>query len=148
MPSPWTPPRRVRPIAIALIRDNERLLVSEGKSGDRTYYRPLGGGIEFGERGEATVRRELLEEIGLELGTVRYVATIENLFELDGHPGHQIVLVYDAELPPGLEIREHYLLVEEGAAPAHAIWIPIADFISGRAWLVPDGLSSHLVDGA
>jgi ADP-ribose pyrophosphatase YjhB (NUDIX family) len=146
MPTRWTPPRRVRPIAIALIRDGGRLLVMECHNGERTYYRPLGGEIEFGERGEAAVHRELLEEIDLELGSVRYLDTIENHYVLDGHPGHEIVLVYDAELPPGSTVRDRYVVTENGEATAQAVWLPIRDVVTGRAWLVPDGLARHLDD--
>jgi 8-oxo-dGTP pyrophosphatase MutT (NUDIX family) len=44
------------------------------------YYRPLGGGIDFSETGEEAARRELREELGVELGSVRFLGFLENLF--------------------------------------------------------------------
>ena len=95
----WTPPQRIRPIAVALLGPEGQLLAMEARDdvGARSFYRPLGGGIEFGERGEDALRRELREEISANLGRVTYVATIENLYEINGARGHEIVLVYDAD---------------------------------------------------
>jgi hypothetical protein len=44
-------PNTVRPIAIAIIRRGERIFVAEGTDDvtEETFYRPLGGLVEFGE---------------------------------------------------------------------------------------------------
>ena len=49
----------IRPIALAIIRDQGRILVFEGRDPlkPETFYRPLGGGIEFGERGAEALRK-------------------------------------------------------------------------------------------
>jgi ADP-ribose pyrophosphatase YjhB (NUDIX family) len=140
----WTPPRRIRPIAIALVKHAGRLLVMEGRDAlpARTYYRPLGGGIELGERGEAALRRELREEINAELGAVAYAGTIENIYELEGNLGHEIVLVYTAELADRALYSIETFAMAEGTG--RAIWIDVADVTSGAAWLVPDGLLTLL----
>jgi len=43
-------PNQIRPLAIYLFRDGDRILVGEGNDPVKreTFYRPLGGGIEFG----------------------------------------------------------------------------------------------------
>ncbi len=82
-------PLMIRPISLAVIRHDDRILVFEGHdpSRDERFYRPLGGGIESGERAEDAVKRELREEVGAELINVRYIGTLENLFDLlDSHP--------------------------------------------------------------
>jgi 8-oxo-dGTP pyrophosphatase MutT (NUDIX family) len=60
--------RRIRPLALAVIRRDDRILVFEAHDSvkDETFYRLLGGGIEFGDRGEEAIRRELVEELGVE----------------------------------------------------------------------------------
>ena len=89
--------KRIRPLAICVFRRNDRILVAEGYDSikKQTFYRPLGGAIEFGERGEDTVRRELKEEINVEVGELHYIGTLENIFIFNGTPGHEIVIVYD-----------------------------------------------------
>src|SRR5512140_1651840 len=93
-------PNRIRPLAICLFRNAGRILVFEGFDPvkQQTFYRPLGGGIEFGERAEAAVRREILEEIRAGTASLEYLFTLENIFTFNGEPGHEIVLVFDGRL--------------------------------------------------
>jgi len=60
-----TKKKRVRPLAICVVRRGDEILVSEGydASKQQRYYRPLGGAIDFGETGQAAAARELQEEI-------------------------------------------------------------------------------------
>ena len=50
-------------------------------------WRPLGGGVEFGERAAEAVGREFVEEIGQALVDVRLLCVLENLFVYDGSRG-------------------------------------------------------------
>lgn len=88
---------RIRPLALCLFRRDNKIFVSQGYDSltDETFFRPIGGKIEFGERGHETVVREVLEEIKAEVTDIRYIGTLENLFEYEGKPGHEIVLIYD-----------------------------------------------------
>lgn len=71
----------------------------------RVAHRPAGGGIEFGELAADTVTRELREEYGLAVTVVRRLGVLENLFTYDGLPGHEIVLVLEAELCRATDYR-------------------------------------------
>ena len=90
---------KIRPLAICVFSHQGRILVSEGYDSvkKQTFYRPLGGKIEFGEPSAETVRRELLEEIGYEVGDLHYLATLENIFTYNGQKGHEIILIYDGD---------------------------------------------------
>ena len=108
---------KIRPLAIGIFRRDDRILVCEGYDPvkQQAFYRPLGGGIEFGERGAEAVVRELCEEIGAEMTNPHYLGTLENLFTYNGKPGHEIVLVFAVQLTdPGLYERE------TGAGHGHA----------------------------
>jgi 8-oxo-dGTP pyrophosphatase MutT (NUDIX family) len=92
--------QRIRVQALALVRRGDRILVELGRDEvkDETFFRLLGGTVEFGETGAETVRREFLEELGTSLDVGRRVATVENLFTYEGEPAHEICLVYDCSL--------------------------------------------------
>ncbi|HAV77012.1 MAG TPA: NUDIX hydrolase, partial [Anaerolineae bacterium] len=92
--------KQIRPLAICVFRHNNRILVAEGYDPvkKQTFYRPLGGGIEFGERSEDTIRREIREEINVGVANLKYISTLENIFTFNGEHGHEIVQVYDGVL--------------------------------------------------
>jgi 8-oxo-dGTP pyrophosphatase MutT (NUDIX family) len=135
-----------RPLAVALIRNDDRLLVFEVPDSVKgvTGYRPLGGTIEFGERGIDTIRREIQEEIGVGLADVRYVATLENIYHYLGKPGHELVRVYEAQLADRTFYERDVIKgTEENGAPLRCVWKPITDFERGES-LYPDGLLALL----
>lgn len=150
----------VRPIALAVIKrerppgtpDAEQaILVFEGHDPhkDEIFYRPLGGTIEFGERGEQTVRRELQEEVGLEVQNVRYVATVENIFVYRSQTGHEIVMLYSARLADVSSQayeQEEFQGVEDNGQPFTACWMPLSRFGPHGAPLYPTGLLALLQD--
>ncbi len=94
--------KRVRPLAICVFRSRDRILVMEGYDSLKKeyFYRPLGGGIEFGEPSTETICRELMEEINVEVDrrSLKYLGTLENIFTFNGKPGHEIVMIYDGAL--------------------------------------------------
>lgn len=133
---------KIRPIAICVCRDGDRILVAEGYDGKKsqTFYRPLGGTIEFGERGEETVRREFREEIGADLLEVRYLGTLENIFTYEGQRGHEIVLVYDGRLSERSFYTETVIEGDELGTRFRAVWKRLSVFSPGNPPLYPDGL--------
>jgi 8-oxo-dGTP pyrophosphatase MutT (NUDIX family) len=139
----------IRPIAIAIIQHGDNILVFEAYDPIKgeTFYRPLGGGIEFGERGEEAVLRELREEAGIELTNVRYLETLENIFTVRGQPSHEMVLLYAADLAdPHLYEVELLNCVEDDGSTFCAMWKPLAYFRASHAPLYPDGLLEY-IDG-
>jgi 8-oxo-dGTP pyrophosphatase MutT (NUDIX family) len=135
---------RIRPLAICVFRKDDRILVAEGydEVKRQTFYRPLGGAIEFGERSEDTVRRELMEEIAAEVGEVWYLGTLENIFVFNGQPGHEIVLVYDGVLTDsGLYEQAEVEGVEAEAGESFkTVWKSLDEFGEGKSILYPTGL--------
>jgi 8-oxo-dGTP pyrophosphatase MutT (NUDIX family) len=133
---------RVRALAICVCRDGGRLLVAEyrDESKDETFYRPLGGTIEFGERGEQAVQREFEEEIGAHLLEVRYLGMLENIYIYEGHAGHEIVLVYDGRLAEIGFYQQAEIMGDEFGMPFKVVWKRLDEFGEGKPPLYPDGL--------
>lgn len=133
----------IRAIAIALIRHAGAIFVFEGhdRVKGETFYRPLGGAIDFGERGVEAVARELQEELGAALTDLSFLGIVENMFVFEGKPGHEIVLVYEAAFA-----EPHYYTMaettghEDNGLPFRALWKPLADFGTEGDRLYPDGL--------
>ena len=111
----------------------------------QTFYRPLGGGIEFGETGAETLAREIHEEIGQAIHDIRYLGTLENIFTFEGEPGHEIVLVYQATfVDPAIYQQNRINGIEGKDIPFIAVWKALEDFSNGRGPLYPDGLYNLL----
>lgn len=137
-------PERIRPIAICVCRDSNRILVTEFFQKGRLYYRPLGGTIEFSERGEEAVRREFREEIAAELTEVRYLGTLENIYTDGEMRGHEIVLVYDGRLTDSSLYKKEVIQGDELGDPFRAVWKRLDEFGPGKPPVYPDGLLALL----
>ena len=145
-------PGHIRPIAICIFRRScdDQILVAQWRDPgkDHYFYRPLGGAIEFGERSQRTIERELMEELGAEVANLRYLATLENIFVHNGQQGHEIVLLYEGNLVDAAlyqvdAIDGH----DDGDVPLKAVWKPLS-FFGPSAPLYPDGLLELLKAGA
>lgn len=137
----------IRPIALCVFHNNNRILVFEGydKAKDEIFYRPLGGGIEFGERGEDAVRRELKEEINVDITDLKYLGMLENIYTFNGGSYHEVVLVYKgALLESGLYEQTMILGKEANGDDIRAMWKALNEFLEGKCILYPPGLLEML----
>ncbi len=142
---------QIRPLAICVFLNNNRILVMEGydPSKNKRFYRPLGGGIEFGESSKDTICRELMEEINIEVDkdSLRYLGAVENIFTFNGTPGHEIVLIYDGMLKePGVYERALIEGKEANGEDIRAVWKDLDEFGAGKSILYPEGLLDLLRD--
>jgi len=141
---------RVRPLAICVFRNRDRILVNQGYDPikDQHFYRPLGGGIEFGETSLDTVCRELMEELNVEVerDSLQYLGTVENIFTFNGTVGHEILLIYDGAFKePGLYEQSVIVGREPNGAEIRAVWKQIDEFDQEKSILYPAGLLEMLV---
>ena len=135
-------PGQIRPIVISVFRDGDRLFLAEyhDPSSGEKFYRPLGGAIAFGEHSRECIVREIREEMGSEITGLTYVGVIENIFFFDGKPGHEIVLVYEANFVDARLYEVESVRCRENGGEFVAVWKPIAEFRAGKAPLYPEGL--------
>ena len=78
--------------ACALIIHNNKLLVHNNIN--ENHVALVGGRVKIGESSEDTLKREIKEEMGKEIEILEYVSTIENFFDADDMPYHEIMFVY------------------------------------------------------
>ena len=142
-------PDYIRPIAICIIRRDDAILVFEGYDHikQQTFYRPLGGGIDFSEYSIDALQREFHEELNAELVNLRYLQTTENIFTLEGKTGHEIVFIYAGEFAdPAFYEKDEILGLEDNGDTFKAFWMPLDEFRSGKHPLYPTELLALLGD--
>ncbi|NOZ62417.1 MAG: NUDIX domain-containing protein [Calditrichaeota bacterium] len=136
-------PDYIRPVALGIFKKNDEILVFRGHDfhSNEDFYRPLGGGIEFGETGSKALKREIMEEMGAEIGNVEYLATLENIFSLNNQTGHEIVLVYRADFSEAeIYQRKKFQITEDDLEPYDACWKNLKEFETDEAILYPEGI--------
>lgn len=87
-----------------------------------------GGRVEMMESAETTIRREMQEELGLEVQVERALWIAENFFE--GHqerPYHELGWYFLISLPPGCALLEKQQVVQgvDGETQFALRWFPI-----------------------
>ena len=138
--------RRIRPLAICVLSFGGRILVNEAHDPvkGRTYCRPLGGGIDFGEPSALAVAREIREELSAEVTDLRFLGTLENIFTSLGKPEHEIVQVYDGDFVDRALYQRPFLPgAESDGTPFQAHW-RARSYFSAALPLFPDGLTELL----
>lgn len=138
--------RRIRPTALGIFWNGDRILVAEcyDPIKGETFYRPLGGGIEFSEPSRDALVREMREETNLEVANLRYMGTLENIFTYIGAMGHEIVILYEGEFTDrSVYDKEALECHEETNCPFTAVWKRLDAFGSDSP-LYPDGLMDLL----
>jgi ADP-ribose pyrophosphatase YjhB (NUDIX family) len=135
-------PGQIRPIVISVFRDKDRLFLAEyhDPSSGEKFYRPLGGAIAFGEHSRECIVREIREEMGAEITGLTYIGVIENIFFFDGKPGHEIVLVYEANFADSRLYEVESVRCQDNGGEFVAVWKPIAELQAGKDPLYPEGL--------
>ena len=134
---------RIRTIAIGIFLHEQRLLVFEGfdQVKNKSFFRPLGGGIKFGESGAEALQREIKEEIDYQIKDTHYLGLIENRFMLRGEPGHEVVLVYSCRFTNDeIYSKKDFLGHEGDGSEIKVKWVEISYFKENPGLLVPPEL--------
>lgn len=140
-------PPHIRTIAIGIFKKDDCIFVAEGydPAKGETFYRPLGGSVEFGERGQEALVRELREEVKVEATNLKYLGVIENIFNFKGQTGHEIVLVYEGDFADDAIYKRAMVFgYEDGGGAFKAVWKSVSEF-GPQAPLYPEGLIDMVV---
>ena len=135
--------KEIRPIALGLAIKNNKVLVSEGydKVKKQTFYRCLGGGIEFLEKSDAALKREFKEEIGADITVKDFLGLSENIFTFEGKNGHEIIFIYSVDIKD-CDYKEQYTIIDNQNSIAK--WIDINNFKNKEAIVYPEEVIKYL----
>ena len=136
----------IRPIAIGIFREGDRILVGHGHDalrGER-YCRPPGGALEFGERAADALRREILEEIHAEITPPHLLGVLENTFTLEGARKHEIVFVFETAFVDSRLYQLPELPLYEPGWDGRLTWELLHGFENAAIALYPEGLRELL----
>ncbi len=131
---------QIRVLALGLIKKGDRVFISQGYDPvkQKTFYRAMGGGVDFGETSLEALEREFQEEIQAKLTNISYLGCLENLFIFNGKQGHELLQVYQCDFADAKFYELESLVFAEGKRQKTALWVDIALFKSGELLLVPE----------
>lgn len=121
------PKRPILGVGAIILDRNRVLLVERGRSPLKGYWSLPGGVLETGERLEDGIRREVREETGLEIRSLKVVEIFERIMlDSDGNPEY------------------HYVLIDYLCRVAGGI-LAAADDVSRVAWVPRDELKRYRI---
>lgn len=103
-------------VSILPVKDGKVLLAKRAIEPYKGDYDVLGGFLDFGETAEEAVRRELKEEVGLEVKSMKFFRTYVDRYGKDGEHTLGLFFIVEAEGTP--------IATDDVAA---CEWIPIEE---------------------
>ncbi|MFA5889320.1 MAG: NUDIX domain-containing protein [Candidatus Paceibacterota bacterium] len=89
--------KQIEIVLRAIIVINNKLLMCVLHDQPPVHFLP-GGHLEFGETLEDGLKREIKEEMGVEIKSMEFLKQFENIYEMHGIKHHEINLVHKVSL--------------------------------------------------
>ncbi len=130
---------RIKVKTLCLFHKDGKILASRGinKVTNKVFYRLLGGGLDFFEKGEVGIRREIQEELHSEIENLQFIDVIENIFSHEDWRGHEIIFLYSGDLARKELYEQQVITIEEETYQFEAEWIAVAEVLNGTKTLFP-----------
>jgi len=138
---------KLRVLAIALIKNAKgQALMHRGYDSKikQHFYRPLGGGVDFGEKSKSALKREFMEELGLKIQVKKLLTVFESIFTYSAKEKHEIVFLYEANFLSASDIKKEYNIIEDDEVSGIAVWRSLKEIQKEKAPLYPAGLEKYL----
>ena len=131
---------KIRFLVLGIVRKENRLFLSQGFDSIKgeTFYRAMGGGVEFGETSREALVREFQEEIRAELTNIQYLGCLESIFTFNQKQGHEIIQLYDCDFVDKRFYELESLTFKEKEREKTALWVDLEKCKSGELKVVPE----------
>ena len=136
--------KEIRPVVLGIVKKDNKILVSEGydKIKNETFYRCIGGGIEFLENSKEALKREFKEEINVDINVGSFVGISENIFTYNGKNAHELIFLYNVEINDS-DYKEKYHIMDD-ICETEAKWIDKEKFVNGELKIYPKEMFEDL----
>lgn len=138
----------IRIIALCVFRHHGRILAARlnDPKKKKDFYRPLGGGVKFGESAADAILREIDEELDTPVEDLKLLGILENRFTYNGKPGHEVLFIFDARFTDKSLYKLKEVPAHEGSGRRiRTRWINPARK-NRKVPLYPEGLQELLED--
>lgn len=131
---------KIRFLALGVVKKDDNIFLSQGFDPVKnlTFYRALGGGVDFGEPSIEALKREFREEIQAELTNIKYLGCIESIFNYNNQKGHEIIQLYNCDFVEDKFYQLEQITFKEKDRKKNALWVSIDKCKSGELLVVPD----------
>ncbi len=139
--------KNIQCISHGLIVSGSKILVYdvEDKVKKKTFFRLIGGHIEFGESASEALKREFKEEIDQEIEIICKLDTFENIFVYKGSKQHEFVSLFKVEFLNKDIYNSNVIVGQEGPDRTfEAKWIEVSEFRNNKKVLYPPEVLSYL----
>ncbi|WP_323677121.1 NUDIX domain-containing protein [Halorubellus sp. PRR65] len=152
--------RDVRPMVLGLVwrdgnapgepaADEPELLVSRlgpFADDDEVFYRPPGGGVEFGETTAEAVVREFDEELDATMTVEGFLGVVENRFEFCGNRNHECCFAFEVAFADDARYdrRSMHGVEHDSDVTYETEWATLDDLEARDEPLYPGGLRELL----
>lgn len=136
--------KEIRPIVLGIAKKDNKILVSEGhdKVKNETFYRSIGGGIEFLENSKDALKREFREELNIDINVGEFLGISENIFTYNGKNAHELILFYNVHIKDS-DYKEKYHIIDDNCK-TDAMWIEVDKFINKELKIYPEQMFKYL----
>ena len=133
---------------MCLIQHENKLLVNKGYDSvkDEVFYRLVGGKVEFAEKMEETIKREIKEELDCGVKDIDYITAKEEIFTYEGETGHEVNFLFKVSLD-NKEIFKKEVIPNPDSEDFPAVWLPISDILEKKVALYPSFDYKTLLSG-
>ena len=112
---------------------------------NKSFYRLIGGHIEFGEPASSALKREFKEEVGQDIEIVSHLESFENIFFYKGKTKHEFLSLFKVEfIDKSIYDKDKIVGIEGPDRTFVAKWIPLIEFTENRKYLYPPKVLDYL----
>ena len=111
----------------------------------KSFFRLIGGHIEFGESASVALKREFKEEINQNIRIVQQLDTFENIFFYNGKNRHEFVSLFQIEFIDESVYQKNNIIGNEGPNRTFAAeWVSIKKFKNNHKILYPPNTLNYI----